>query len=81
MEARQEMCLGIDQKEPSVEPGIPAHSGQELGNHKVKFVYQKDSAGGGWELAELGDQNKAGEVHCHPRDPGMRDAASPGLQL
>lgn len=75
------MYTGIDQKEPSVEPGIPTHSGQELGKRNVKFVYQKDSAGGGWGLDELGDQNKAGEVQCHPRDPGMRDAASSGLQL
>lgn len=81
MEAGWEMYTGIDQKKPSVEPGIPTHSGQELRNHKVRFVCQKDSAGGGWGLAELGDQNKAGEVHCHPRDLGMRDAASPGLQL
>lgn len=39
MEAGREMGTGIDQKEPSVEPGIPTLNRQELGNHKVKFVH------------------------------------------
>lgn len=31
MEAERELCTGIDQKESSVEPGIPTLHRQELG--------------------------------------------------
>jgi hypothetical protein len=41
------------------------------------FLYYKNSAGGRWELAELEDQNKAGEVHVHPINPARYERFRP----